>query len=168
MDKIIEINGVKYKRIETEKINGDKGVILSGYERGFYSEPFYFENAYNINNEIDKNDLHADVMYDNANYYNDYELAKNNMRADLLMRRLRQWQGIHDKSIHWSGDYSKYFIGYDYYKKSFKIENAYTIRYPGQIYFSSKEKVQKVIDLFYGELTWYFNEYIQRLDESTH
>ena len=54
------------------------------------------------------------------------------------------------------------------YKKSFKIENAYTIRHPGQIYFSSKEKVQKVIDVFYNELTWYFTEYMQRLDEPKH
>ena len=99
--------------------------------------------------------------YNSANYYSDDTIAKNNSRADKLMRQLRRFAVEHrEKTINWNNkDQQKYGIYYDYSKHKIIVGTDTFLRYYGIIYFDSREAAQLAIDTFHNELIWYFTEY---------
>ena len=99
--------------------------------------------------------------YNSANYYSDDTIAKNNARADTLMRQLRRFAVEHrKKSIDWDGkEQKKYNIYYDYSKHEIMVDQNTYYRYHGIIYFDSVQIAQLAIDTFHDELVWYFIEY---------
>ena len=99
--------------------------------------------------------------YNSANYYSDEAIAKNNARADILMRRLRRFAVEHrKKNIDWDGkEQKKYNIYYDYSKHEIMVDQNTYYRYHGIIYFDSVQIAQLAIDTFHDELAWYFTEY---------
>ena len=99
--------------------------------------------------------------YNSANYYSDDTIAKNNARADTLMRQLRRFAVEHrKKSIDWDGkEQKKYNIYYDYSKHEIMVDQNTYYRYHGIIYFDSVQIAQLAIDTFHDELVWYFTEY---------
>ena len=100
-------------------------------------------------------------FYDSANYYSDETIAKNNARADKLMRQLRRFAVEHRKeNIDWDGkEQKKYNIYYNYNKHEIMIDRNIYYRYHGIIYFDSAKIAQLAIDTFHDELVWYFTEY---------
>ena len=99
--------------------------------------------------------------YNSANYYSDDTIAKNNARADNLMRQLRRFAVEHrKKNIDWDGkEQKKYNIYYDYSKHEIMVDQNTYYRYHGIIYFDSVQIAQLAIDTFHDELVWYFTEY---------
>ena len=99
--------------------------------------------------------------YNSANYYSDDTIAKNNARADNLMRQLRRFAVEHRKeNIDWDGkEQKKYNIYYDYSKHEIMVDQNTYYRYHGIIYFDSAKIAQLAIDTFHDELVWYFTEY---------
>lgn len=99
--------------------------------------------------------------YNSANYYSDDTIAKNNARADNLMRQLRRFAVEHRKeNIDWDGkEQKKYNIYYDYSKHEIMVDQNIYYRYYGIIYFDSVQIAQRAIDTFHDELVWYFTEY---------
>ena len=99
--------------------------------------------------------------YNSANYYSDDTIAKNNARADKLMRQLRRFAVEHrKKNIDWDGkEQKKYSIYYDYSKHEIMVDQNIYYRYYGIIYFDSVQIAQLAIDTFHDELVWYFTEY---------
>ena len=99
--------------------------------------------------------------YNSANYYSDDTIAKNNSRADKLMRQLRRFAAEHrEKTINWDNKkQNKYSIFYDYSKHKIIVGTDTFLRYYGTIYFDSREAAQLAIDTFHNELIWYFTEY---------
>lgn len=99
--------------------------------------------------------------YNSANYYSDDTIAKNNARADNLMRQLRRFAVEHrKKNIDWDGkEQKKYNIYYDYSKHEIMVDQNTYYRYHGIIYFDSVQIAQLAIDTFHDELAWYFTEY---------
>lgn len=99
--------------------------------------------------------------YNSANYYSDETIAKNNARADKLMRKLRRFAVENkEKNIDWNDKQQrKYGIYYDYIKHEIAIENNICYKYHGIIYFDSAKIAQLAIDTFHDELIWYFTEY---------
>lgn len=86
-------------------------------------------------------------------------LRNDYIRAIKLFLMLSQWQALHDEPVtedNWSE--IRYWKG--------KIEACNSIYSPffGAIRFSSLEKANEAIEVFRGELEWYFAEFKPRLD----
>ena len=140
----------------------------AGYERVEKGEMYYLVDIYNnIMRVPEDNDQGDEQCYNTGNYYNDKVIAKNNARADRLLRQLRQWQAQNDEVISkedWNNESKKkWFIIYS--SGEMYAEYYYIMRLPNTIYFATKEKAEEAIEAFRDELIWYFTEYVQRLDE---
>lgn len=163
------IDGEEYiARPKNEPVAEEKP--KTGYERLENGEMYFTPNKYGECEDYAEDENPYDKkIYDAANYYNERNIAENIIRADTLMRKLRQWQALNDEPVDWSDENSsKWGIEYDYINKEFDIDYYGEIRLIGQIYFSSVEKAREAIEVFKDELTWYFTEYMQRLDEPKH
>ena len=114
----------------------------TGYERVDGSEKYWCQvsngNAIYIYNRHDANDI---ACYNTANYYSDEIVAKNNARADKLMRQLRRFAVEHrEKTINWDNKkQNKYSIFYDCNNHEVMVGTDIFFRYHGTIYFDSAE-----------------------------
>ena len=142
----------------------------TGYERVKKDEMYYLVDIYNnIMRVTEYNDQGDKQSYSTGNYYSDKTIAENNARADRLLRQLRQWQALNDKSISvedWEDNgKNKWCIIYGYGLKKLYVDYFHCIRLHNVIYFTTREKAEEAIEVFRDELIWYFVEYQQRLDE---
>lgn len=99
--------------------------------------------------------------YNSANYYSDDTIAKNNARADNLMRQLRRFAVEHKKSeIDWRDESQcKYYIYNETNTTNLDIDYCHITRYFGGIYFDTAEAANLAISTFHDELVWYLTEY---------
>lgn len=143
----------------------------TGYERMEKGEKYYvIDTEYNsMLNITEFNDQEDEQCFNAGNYYSDKTIAENNARADRLLRQLRQWQALNDKSISekdWNDESKKkWFVAYSYGAEKLYADYYYIMRLPNTIHFATKEKAEEAIEVFRDELIWYFVEYQQRLDE---
>ena len=143
----------------------------TGYERReeCNNKKYYFVNTIDLVIEVENTVLFDQNRYDVGNYYSDKTIAENNARADRLLRQLRQWQALNDKSISekdWNDESKKkWFVAYSYGAEKLYADYYYIMRLPNTIHFATKEKAEEAIEVFRDELLWYFTEYVQRLDE---
>lgn len=167
----ITIDGKEYEcqeiKIKTEVgeivVSSDIDKKKTGYERVDIGNTYYSASMCpNIRmGSIELADKYNNADYDNANYYSSEEVAKNNARADKLMRQLRRFS-VENRvtDIEWGeGSDPKYFIYYDYSKKSLEVEKNYRLRPPFSICFDSINSTAQAIREFGDELIWYFTEY---------
>ncbi len=156
---------------EQAKILGLAKVTLTGYEgrEECNNKKHYFVNTIDLVIEDENTVLFDQNRYDVGNYYSDKTIAENNARADRLLRCLRQWQALNDKSISekdWNDESKKkWFVAYSYGAEKLYADYYYIMRLPNTIHFATKEKAEEAIEVFKDELLWYFTEYVQRLDE---
>ena len=156
----IKANG---KTIQTE-INEEQAKILgltidkpkTGYERVEKGSTYFFNNGLSdMNRTKEEKDIVDQGFYDSGNYYSDYEIAKNNARADRLLCCLRQWQALNDRAINWKNkDISKYTIRYDYAMNIFNVIPNFCERCLNDVYFTTRETAQRAINVFKAELEW--------------
>jgi len=142
----------------------------TGYERVKKDSIYFFKNSVgDIQGVTDDKCVLDQEYYDSGNYYSSKMIARNNARADRLLRQLRQWQALNDKSISvedWEdNDKDKWCIMYGYGAEELYVNWFYSVRLHNVIYFTTKEKAEEAIEVFKDELLWYFTEYVQRLDE---
>lgn len=134
----------------------------TGYERVTESD-IYFYTYPNGRVETACEDCYDmdDECYESANYYSSATVAKNNARADKLMRQLRRFAVEHrEHGVNLNNtNTKKYYIYYGYQSKEFEIHDVLITKVFGAIYFDSKETAQAAIDEFHDELIWYFTEY---------
>lgn len=152
----VEISEEEYKKLQPSEEK------KTGYERMPESDIYYYanpkgdvdttvEDCYDVDNEC----------YESANYYSSETVAKNNARADKLMRQLRRFAvehrgcGVNLNDI----NTKKYAIYYNYINKEIEIKYMVMTKAFGAIYFDSEETAQAAIDEFHDELIWYFTEY---------
>lgn len=132
----------------------------TGYERAPKGETYYLITSNGIT--FSSNDVNADTddtHYKTANYYSSKTVAKNNARADELMRKLRRFAVEHrEKDIDWSDGQVKYGINYMHNSRELTVSSYFYAR-GLEVYFDSKETAQYAIDFFYKDLIWYFTEY---------
>ena len=134
----------------------------TGYERVDKDQTYYIQDLNEgivWTSEYCNDDSNAD--YNTANYYSDKSVAKNNARADSLMRKLRRFAVEHRKyEIDWTnGQISKYYICVKNATNEIVYNCAYTVQGFNTIYFDTKETVELAINTFHDELVWYFTEY---------
>lgn len=156
----IKANG---KTIQTE-INEEQAKILgltidkpkTGYERVEKGSTYFFNNGLSdMNRTKEEKDIVDQGFYDSGNYYSDYEIAKNNARADRLLCCLRQWQALNDRTINWKNkDIRKYTIRYDYAMNMFNVIPNFCERCLNDVYFTTRETAQRAINVFKAELEW--------------
>jgi hypothetical protein len=94
-----------------------------------------------------------------CNLYHNEELAKDDARADLLMRKLRRYAAENNtEPIDWSDIYqAKWYIAYD--RGDCFVTYVNHLRGQGAVHFNTKEIAQAALDKYYGEIVWYFTEY---------
>lgn len=145
---------------ELEKLK-NKAVKKTGYERVVYNERYYSYRGLCVTSFIEGQNSKDDNLYDSGEYYSDITVAENNLRADMLMRRLRRFAVEHrEESLSWENEtQTKYFICYDYDSKYLDIDIRRLQCDFGVIYFDSRATAQLAIETFYNELIWYFTEY---------
>ena len=134
----------------------------TGYERVDISKEYWYQARNgNVIYTCDRRDANDTAYYNTANYYSDETVAKNNIRADELMRKLRRFAvGRRKQKIDWDNKkQNKYSIFYDYNSHKIMVGTDIFLRYHGTIYFDSGEAAQLAIDTFRDELIWYFTEY---------
>ena len=134
----------------------------TGYERVRKGDQYYVARESNIIcAETECNDSCDNGRYDAANYYSSLAVAENNLRADILMRRLRRFAIEHRKEkLDWRNDnQEKYFICWEHDYRQLSPEYSYEIQDVGIVYFDSEKTAEMAIEKFRDELTWYFTEY---------
>lgn len=177
MKATISANGKTIKTEITEEQAKELGLIAkkkTGYERVEYRDEYYSVNVLGgVDDTCDVWLITDKAAYFDGNYYSDEKIAENNAKADRLLRKLRQWQALNDEPVNKRDLMQLIFtIGYDYKKDDAGNDAglyAYSYHRPvsfGEIHFSTRDKVKEAINVFKDELTWYFTEYQQRLDET--
>ena len=126
----------------------------TGYEKA--DEYFYI----GVDGDLHKNTGPTSSLYDCANYYSDINVARDCVRADTLMRKLRRFAAEHGGCFGPSGP-SAWCITYNYPEDAFEVkcrefDGDFT---PGIILFESEKAAKDAIDEFADELEWYFNYY---------
>lgn len=146
---------------------------MTGYERVKQGKFYFVERGAEIDNReacisIEETNHFADNgYYKTANYYSDEIVAKNNARADKLMRQLRRFAVEHNEGeIDWGNVIqSKWYIEYDFDGEELFVSWDTCIRSFGQIYFTSEEIAKQAREEFKDELLWYFTEYTDHIVE---
>lgn len=156
---------IEGKEIEVEiSEEGYKKLQLSetGYERVPESDIYFYANSRGYV-ETDSEDYYDidNEYYESANYYSSATVAKNNARADNLMRQLRRFSVEHREHRVNLNDTNteKYYVYYDYGNDALGVSLVSRTRNFGAIYFDSEETLNAAIDEFYDELIWYFTKY---------
>lgn len=135
----------------------------TGYERVEDGEYYYCQYV-NSDNETMRSEergiMFDDDFYNAADYYSSEIVAKNNARADKLMRQLRRFAVEHrEKELNWIGDEYKYFIQFNYETNEISTDWWSCFREFGTIFFDSEATAKLAIETFRDELLWYFTEY---------
>lgn len=149
----IEISEEEYKKLLQSE---------TGYERVPEGDGYFYASARGGIEVASDDYCYIDnEYYESANYYSSETVAKNNARADKLMRQLRRFtvehrgRGVNLNDI----NTKKNYICYDYEDNELRISLMFSTRVFGAIYFDSEETAQAAIDEFHDELIWYFTEY---------
>ena len=172
----IKANGKTIEAEISKEQAKELGLIANnntGFEQVEYRDEYYSVNVLGgVDDTCDVGLITDKAAYFDGNYYSDEKIAENNAKADRLLRKLRQWQALNDEPVSkkdW--DKEKWTIGYNHCKDGsghdigleprcfLKIHNF------GTVFFTTREKAEEAIKTFEDELTWYFTEYQQRLDE---
>lgn len=152
----IEISEEEYKKLQPSEEK------KTGYERVPEESDYFYANSRGYV-ETDSEDCYSidGDHYASANYYSDKTVAKNNARADKLMRQLRRFAVEHreDEANLSDINTAKFYIYYDYTNYKLEASSAFSAEIFGTIHFDSKEAIQAAIDEFHDELIWYFTEY---------
>lgn len=133
----------------------EEETIHTGYEQA--DEFFYI----GVDGDLHRNTGPIEGLYDCANYYSDINVARNCIRADTLMRKLRRFAAEHGGCVAPCGP-NAWYITYYYPDEAFEVKCAeydgenFT---PGIILFATEQAAQNAIDEFSDELYWYFNFY---------
>ena len=149
----IEISEEEYKKLQSSE---------TGYERvAEDSDYFYVNIGGNVGTGIDNYWFADDKQYKSANYYSSDVVARNNARADKLMRQLRRFSVEHRKykTNFNSINANRFYIIYQCEINEIKPYHTSYAIYFGAIYFDSEETAQAAINEFHDELIWYFTEY---------
>lgn len=171
----ITIDGKTYNLIPCEEDTGDTKDIATkpkktGYERAERDGKYFLERVCCKEADSDEDEYGAydDTVFETANYYADEKLAKDNIRADRLLRRLRRFSAVNRKNkIDWeNSDQTKFHIIFDYDEEGLYVTEKYIIRCFGEINFDTKELAEKAIEEFRDDLMWYFTEYKDITEES--
>ena len=147
----IEIDETVLESIEDKNEEKHK---FNGYERCKTSNKYsYVDEKGEVIIESDINYEEDDLRFATANYYSSEEVARNNARADKLMRQLRRFAVENRKDkIDWNDKRKhKYNICYSYPTQEIFVDFKSNCR-NFEIYFDSCGVAERAIEEFKDEL----------------
>ena len=111
---------------------------------------------------LKKCDIHSEdsnSTYESGNYYTDKNVARNNIRADTLMRKLRRFAAEHDGCVAPKDIFGCcYCILWDRVNHVlFPLAKNNVSAF--SICFHTQKAAEAAIEEFHDELIWYFTEY---------
>lgn len=112
-------------------------------------EAYWYINA--MNNVIgvhDDNSSLDNAVYDNVNYFNDYDFAQQVALQQLLYRKLLKYAYENDASVtDWTNpDSKKYCIMKSMKMDTFDIDWRYAVKDACVVYFTTKEVAERAIE----------------------
>lgn len=147
----------------------------TGYERMYGGGKYFVQNSSGFVTELTDDRLKmCQEQYDAANYYSDFQVCRDNARADKLMRHLRRFAvkngGIPSLEDWTTTDGSipckdKYYIEFNTTIEQLYVTSCNRVRIPGVVYFLSQDACEKAIEAYLDELLWYFTQYEPMLHE---
>lgn len=149
----VEISEEEYKKLLPSE---------TGYERVPEGDGYFYASARGGIEVASDDYCHIDnEYYESANYYSSETVAKNNARADNLMRQLRRFSVEHREcGVNFNSTKTeKHYIYYNYDYNELRTTYMFYAKHFGVIHFDSEETAQAAIDEFHDELMWYFTEY---------
>ena len=133
---------------------------LSGWEAPRIGQMAYYEDAFNevASFEITSDSIDtARELYESDNFFSTAEAAKNAIRADNVLRRIRHYAINHRKSDTNMAD-GGYTITYNYRANSLEIGHTGEYLALGDMVFDTEETARAAINKYADELIWYFTE----------
>jgi hypothetical protein len=126
----------------------------TGYERLESHCDYWAEDEFGVCQHVGGEEDHiVDETYKNANYYSSDIVAKNNFRADKLMRQLRRFAVEHRTK---DNPNEKFYI---YYMKQVGLQVSRSTNKHIGPWFDTLHAASQAIETFKDELIWYFTEY---------
>lgn len=126
----------------------------TGYERLESHCDYWAEDEFGVCQHVGGEEDHIiDETYKNANYYSSDIVAKNNFRADKLMRQLRRFAVEHRTK---DNPNEKFYI---YYMKQVGLQVSRSTNKHIGPWFDTLHAASQAIETFKDELIWYFTEY---------
>ena len=136
----------------------------TGWEKPQDGEPCYYEDALGRVQKFTVDELgkaQLDLLYEKANCYSSEILAMNMARGDQLIRELRRF-AIERRTKPLDRDQS-YTIGYNYTDKCLEVGVSGNWFAFGDVIFESEELAREAMNIYAGELIWYFTEMIDHI-----
>lgn len=134
--------------------------IKTGWERGELKQTYYTTDG-----ESQPETYHPEDTdrYDKADYFASPTLAADIARAQEIWRKLLRWQAENDAPVDWENDaIYHYYIYYDH-NETFYVGGVYSCQDAFNVYFSTEEKAEQALEIFYDDLLWLFTEFKYRL-----
>lgn len=150
----LEILDEELQKLVTTNIN-------TGYERVRSNQKYWYDDNGEAEWEAEEGTNVDNALYNAANYYSSADVAENNARADMLMRKLRRFAVKHRRNnIEWrDGERAKWSIFYNYAINELQSWDCYDCREFGSVYFDARDIADMAIGEFNDELIWYFTKY---------
>ena len=136
----------------------------TGWEKPQGGEPCYYEDALGRVQKFTVDELgqaQLDLLYEKANCYSSEILATNMARGDQLIRELRRF-AIERRTKPLDRDRG-YTIGYNYTNKCLEVGVSGNWFAFGDVIFESEELAREAMNIYAGELIWYFTEMIDHI-----
>lgn len=134
--------------------------VLTGWEEPRVGQMGYFENEFNEVSSFEVNEETIDFahrLYENDNFFSTEEAARNTVRADNVLRRLRHFAISHratDTNMAEGG----YTITYNYQLECLEIGATGSWLAIGDVVFDTEEIARKAMNKYTTDLIWYFTE----------
>ena len=133
---------------------------LSGWDEPKIGQRAYYEDAFN---EVASFEITADSigtareLYESDNFFSTEEAAKNAVRADNVLRRIRHYAINHRKRDTNMAE-GGYTITYNYYNNCLEIGATGQWLALGDMVFDTEEIARKAMNKYASDLIWYFTE----------
>lgn len=134
--------------------------VITGWDEPKVGQMGYYENEFNdvSSFQITEDNLDfAHKLYENDNFFSTEETARNTVRADNVLRRLRHFAISHRASDTTMAD-GGYTITYNYQAECLEIGATGNWLAIGDVVFDTEEIARKAMNKYATDLIWYFTE----------
>lgn len=134
--------------------------VITGWDEPKVGQMGYYENEFNdvSSFQITEDNLDfAHKLYESDNFFSTEETARNTVRADNVLRRLRHFAISHRASDTTMAD-GGYTITYNYQAECLEIGATGNWLAIGDVVFDTEEIARKAMNKYATDLIWYFTE----------
>lgn len=134
--------------------------MITGWDEPKVGQMGYYENEFNDVSSFQVTEDNLDFahkLYESDNFFSTEETARNTVRADNVLRRLRHFAISHRASDTTMAD-GGYTITYNYQAECLEIGATGNWLAIGDVVFDTEEIARKAMNKYATDLIWYFTE----------